>query len=129
MSIAKMLKVMVVDDHISSRMVTVEALNAMGITSVAVANDGRDGYTKLITSPVHLLITDIFMPDINGYQLLKAVRSHPVIGKIGAIILTGKKDSEAMANARVLGVNNVLEKPFSMPGLKSAIESVVGKID
>lgn len=129
MSIAKILKVMVVDDHISSRMVTVDALNAMGITSVAVANDGRDGYNKLVSSPVHLLITDIFMPDINGYQLLKAVRAHPTIGKIGAIILTGKKDSEAMANARVLGVNNVLEKPFSAPGLKSAIESVVGKLD
>lgn len=128
MSLAKLIRVMVVDDHVSSRMVTCEGLNSLGIYNVAVAKDGRDAFTKLVGSPVHLLVTDLYMPDIDGYQLVKAVRAHPKLKSTGAIILTGKKDAAVVANAKKLGVNFVLSKPFNLQGLKAAIEAVVGRL-
>ena len=117
-----------VDDHISSRMVTVEAMGSLGIANVNVAKDGREAFGALTSSPVHLIVTDIYMPDIDGFQLVKAVRAHPKLNRTGVIIVTGKKDSRTIQLAKQFGVNNVLGKPFSIPELKGAIESVVGKL-
>jgi two-component system chemotaxis response regulator CheY len=128
-SVLNVLRMMVIDDHISSRMVTVEALQAMGIKNIAVAKDGREAFQKLVAEPVHLAISDLYMPDVDGFQLLKAVRAHPKINKTGFIILTGKKDSNVVQNAVKLGVNNVLSKPFTPDVLKKSIESVVGRLN
>ena len=128
MAIKDILRVMVVDDHISSRMVTVEGVGKLGIKQVAVAKDGREGFTKLVQSPVHLIITDLYMPEIDGFQFIHAVRKHPKVHKTAAIILTGKKDANVVAKAGQLGVNNVLSKPFTLEHLKAAIESVVGRL-
>ena len=128
MSVADLLKVMVVDDHVSSRMVTCEGLKAIGVKHLVAAKDGRDAYNKLNGSPVHLVITDLHMPDIDGYQLVKAIRSHPQLKNTGVIILTGKKDQTVVNNARNLGVNSVLSKPSSAFELKSAVEGIVGRL-
>lgn len=128
MSIKDILKIMVVDDHISSRMVTVEGLQALGLKHLQVAKDGREAFGKMVNNPVHLLITDLYMPDVDGFKLINAVRNHPKIGKTAAIILTGKKDQNVVNRANQLGVNNVVSKPFQPVVLKKAIESVVGRL-
>lgn len=128
MSVLSVLRMMVIDDHISSRMVTVEALQAFGIKNISVAKDGREAFQKLVAEPVHLAISDLYMPDVDGFQLLKAVRAHPKINKTGFIILTGRKDSNVVQNAVKLGVNNVISKPFTPDVLKKSIESVVGRL-
>jgi len=129
MSVLNVLRVMVVDDHISSRMVTVEALQQMGIKHISVAKDGREAFQKLTAEPVHLAISDLYMPDIDGFQLLRAIRAHPKLAKTGFIILTGRKDNNVVQNAVKLGVNNVIAKPFTPDVLKKSIESVVGKLN
>lgn len=129
MSVLDVLKVMVIDDHISSRMVTVEALQQMGIKHISVAKDGREAFKKLTAEPVHLAISDLYMPDIDGFQLLRAIRAHPKLAKTGFIILTGRKDNNVVQNAVKLGVNNVIAKPFTPDVLKKSIESVVGKLN
>ncbi|MAS05045.1 MAG: hypothetical protein CL534_10225 [Ahrensia sp.] len=129
MSVLDVLRIMVVDDHISSRMVTVEALQQMGVKHISVAKDGREAFTKLNAEPVHLAISDLYMPDIDGFQLLRAIRAHPKLGKTGFIILTGRKDATVVQNAVKLGVNNVIAKPFTPDVLKKSIESVVGRLN
>ncbi|MBO6814756.1 MAG: response regulator [Rhizobiaceae bacterium] len=129
MALKDKLHVMVVDDHISSRMVTVEGLQSLGISQIQVAKDGREAFTKLVERPVHLIISDLYMPEIDGFKLIQAVRKHPKIGKTAVIILTGKKDQNVVATASRLGVNNVLSKPFTPSGLKMAIESIVGALN
>ena len=129
MSVLDVLRTMVIDDHISSRMVTVEALQSFGIKNISVAKDGREAFQKLVSEPVHLAISDLYMPDIDGFQLLRAVRAHPKIAKTGFIILTGRKDGTVVQNAVKLGVNNVIAKPFTPDVLKKSIESVVGRLN
>lgn len=129
MSVLDVLRIMVVDDHISSRMVTVEALQQMGVKHISVAKDGREAFQKLSAEPVHLAISDLYMPDIDGFQLLRAIRAHPKLAKTGFIILTGRKDGAVVQNAVKLGVNNVIAKPFTPDVLKKSIESVVGRLN
>lgn len=128
MSVKDMLRVLVVDDHVSSRMVTVDALSGFGIRQIMIAKDGQDAFNKAVQSPVHIIISDLHMPNVDGFQLIKAVRSHPQISRTAVIILTGTKDLDVVRKAKSLGVNNVLAKPFTPVGLKSALESVVGKL-
>lgn len=119
---------MVVDDHISSRMVTLNGLQQLGIKNLHTAKDGREAFTKMVTNPVHLLITDLYMPEVDGFKLIQAIRNHPQIRRTAAIILTGRKDEKVVNTAKRLGVNNVIAKPFEPATLRGAIESVVGKL-
>ena len=107
---------------------TVDSLNQLGIVNIVHAKDGREAFTKIMGSPVHLIISDLYMPEVDGLQLIKAIRKHPKLGKTGAILITGKKDLRVVQAARTIGVNNVLAKPFTVDKLKSAIESVVGRL-
>ncbi|MCB1425186.1 MAG: response regulator [Zhengella sp.] len=128
MSLKDIVHIMVVDDHITSRMMTVESLQEMGVKNIQIAKDGREAFTKLSTQPVHLVISDVFMPDVDGLSLLKAVRGHPKLSKMGFILLTGKRDYEVITKAQALGANNVLAKPIDKPGLRRAIEGVIGRL-
>lgn len=128
MSVKDILRVMVVDDHITSRLVTVEGLRDLGIKQIQVADGGKEAFSKMVSSPVHLLVSDLYMPGVDGIQLIKAVRAHPKIGKTAAIILTGRKEDKVVRLAKQFGVNNVLSKPFTNANLKIAIESVVGRL-
>lgn len=128
MSVKDLLRVMVVDDHVTSRMVTIDALSSLGIVNITHAKDGREAFTKLVGSPVHLIISDLYMPGVDGIQLIKAIRNHPKLGKTGAILMTGRKEDKIVRLAKEFGVNNVLGKPFTPASLKSAIESVVGRL-
>ncbi|WP_210209462.1 response regulator [Notoacmeibacter ruber] len=127
MSIKDMLHVMVVDDNVTSRMLTVEMLQGLGLKNIQLAKDGRDGFTKLNTKPVHIVISDLYMPDVDGMKLLQAVRASAKLSKTGFIMITGRKDAKVVDQARKLGANNVLAKPFTPAVLKSALEAVVGK--
>lgn len=128
MDIKDILKVMVIDDHVTSRMLTVETLQQLGVKHIRIAKDGKDAFDKLNAEPVHLVLSDLYMPGVDGLQLLKVLRSHTRFAKIGYIIITGKKDANVVAKAKELGVNNVLSKPFSAPVLKQAVEAVVGRL-
>lgn len=128
MSKKDMLRILVVDDHVSSRMITVDTLTSLGIRQVLVAKDGQDAFNKAVQTPVHIVISDLHMPNVDGFQLIQAIRSHPNISKTGVIIVTGKKDLNVVKQASRLGVNNVLAKPFAPEILQKAVESVVGKL-
>lgn len=129
MATKDVLRVMVVDDHVTSRMVTVEALEGLGIRNIVYAKDGREAFTKVSSAPVHLIISDVYMPDVDGLQLVKALRAHPKLQKTGIILMTGRKDEKIVKLAQQFQVNMVLAKPFTEDSLRSAIESVVGRLN
>ena len=129
MSLSQNLQVLVVDDHVTSRMLTIEALQSFAINNIAVAKNGKEAFGIAVNRNVHLIITDLYMPEVDGLQLLKALRSHKNTSRTGVIIITGSTDPAVLNKARQLGANNVITKPFSSPQLKSAIEAVVGKLN
>ena len=65
------LRVMVVDDTSVSRALIVDALDQMGVRGVVIAKDGAAALSALIAQPVHLVISDMNMPGLDGLGLLK----------------------------------------------------------
>jgi two-component system chemotaxis response regulator CheY len=128
MSIADKIKIMVVDDTMVSRALIVDALDQMGIRGVVIAKDGATALQALVAQPVHLVISDMNMPGLDGLGLLKRLRETKNTARIGFILITGSADKTLIARGREFALNNYLTKPFTVAQLRGAIEAVVGKL-
>ncbi|KQM71532.1 MULTISPECIES: response regulator [unclassified Sphingomonas] len=128
MPAASQIKVMVVDDQASMRAMIRRSLQDLGFRDVRDKGDAAEALAAVRTERVHLIISDYNMPDMDGLQLLEAVRGDPVIGKTVFIMLTGSSDREVVQKAAALGVNNYLVKPFAPASLKDKIERVFGPL-
>jgi two-component system chemotaxis response regulator CheY len=128
MPFAAAMKVLIVDDQLTSRLLIRGALQEIGISEIEMAGDGEEALKIMMGKPAHLVISDFNMPKLDGIGLLRAIRAHPPTHKAPFIMLTGKGDKELMQRAAQCGVNNFLAKPFTTPVLKAQIEAVVGKL-
>jgi len=128
MSILQKLEIMVVDDTSVSRMLITESLAEIGVKNISMAKDGKQALAALMAKPVHLVISDMNMPGLDGLGLLKALREFKPTAKIGFILLTGSADKSLIERGRQFGLNNFIAKPFSTKAVKTAIEAVVGKL-
>ena len=128
MSLREKLRVMVVDDMATSRSLITQALDSFGVRNVATATDGKSAIAALTRAPVHLVISDYNMPEMDGLHLLHFLRNTPQTQKIGFLLITGRADPAIINKGKQLGMNNFIAKPFQPGDLKSAIESIVGRL-
>lgn len=128
MSLKDSLQVMVVDDMSVSRGLIVQALEEIGIMRTSTENNGMAALRKLVGNPVHLVLSDLNMPELDGLGLLKGLRENRSTSKIGFILITGTPTPELVTKGRALGMNNMIKKPFTTASMKQCIESVVGRL-
>ncbi|HEY5217461.1 MAG TPA: response regulator [Pseudolabrys sp.] len=122
------IKVLIVDDQNSVRQMTRMTLEAIGFRHIHEAENGVKAMETASLQPLDLIISDYNMPEMDGLELLRAVRGHPVVRKVPFILLTGRGDKELVVKAAQAGVNNYLVKPFTADILRGKIEQVVGKL-
>lgn len=128
MALRDQLRTIVVDDMSTSRGLITQALDGFGLRHVESAADARGALQKIAAWPVHLVISDMNMPGMNGLQLLHALRSAPQTRGVGFLLITGKADRETIEHGKQLGMNNFLKKPFQPDDLRKAIEAIVGRL-
>jgi two-component system chemotaxis response regulator CheY len=126
--VAADMQVMVVDDQRAMRNLVRTSLNELGCRHVVECADGREALKALIANPVHLVISDMNMPGMDGLALLRAMRAQPNLAGIGFIMLTSRGDAELVREAISYGVNNYVIKPFTMAILRRKIEAVFGPL-
>ncbi len=125
---AASLKVLIVDDQQSMRLLIRGGLQQLGFREFDEAADGEAGLKALVASPAQLIISDFNMPKLDGLGLLRAVRVYPPTAKTAYIMLTGRGDMELVQRAVQFGVNNFLVKPFTVATLREKIEAVFGPL-
>lgn len=128
MSLKNSLQVMVVDDMSTSRGIITQCLDEIGIGNYQVENSGQSAFTKLVSSPVHLVLSDYNMPGMDGLGLLKSLREHRTTQRIGFILVTGKPTPQIVEVGKRLAMNNMIKKPFTVATMKQCIEQVVGRL-
>ncbi|MCL4294747.1 MAG: response regulator transcription factor [Anaerolineae bacterium] len=96
------------------------ALEAEGY-GVITAGDGREALAILPVQPVDLILADIAMPDINGYQLYERVRDNPAWGALPFIFLTARKLDSDIRYGKELGVDDYLTKPIRAADLLAVV--------
>jgi CheY-like chemotaxis protein len=118
-----MAKIIVADDEPTHLDMVATILERAGHEVVAVA-DGKACLNHLAQDDIDLVVTDIFMPDMDGFQLIAALRLRnnqiPVVGMTGG--MRGRIAPFADILSR-LGANSVLTKPFSSQELLEAVRS------
>lgn len=128
MALRDQIRIMVVDDMSTSRGLITQALDGLGVRHVSTAEDGADALTTLASAPVHLVISDYNMPNMDGLKLLHHLRSGQKTKGVGFILITGRAEQQIIDYGRKLGMNNYLKKPFEPGDLRKCIESVVGPL-
>lgn len=128
MGVGSALRVMVVDDMATSRGLITQALDDLNISNYVTENDGKKALSRLLETPVHLVLSDYNMPGLDGLELLQSVRSQPATQKVGFIQVTGRPTPEIVAKGKALGLNNMIKKPFTSATMRQCIESVVWRL-
>lgn len=90
-----------------------------------VARSGVEALALLESQPVDLILADVAMPDMNGYQLYERVRQNPNWGAIPFIFLTGREMDSDIRYGKELGVDDYLTKPIAVADLLAVVR---GKI-
>ena len=123
MSVNATMKILVVEDSKITRKMEIKALKSAGFDNFSEADDGRDAIEKLTNSDdVDLIISDWNMPNMNGYDLLKWVRSDEKCRDIPFIMATAQGEKKQSKIAEDAGVSNMVTKPFGPQELKRVIE-------
>jgi chemosensory pili system protein ChpA (sensor histidine kinase/response regulator) len=117
---------LVVDDSITMRRVTQRLLERRG-AKVYTARDGLDAITVLQEHPVDIILLDIEMPRMDGYQLATHVRNDPKLKHLPIVMITSRSGEKHRAKAIEIGVNDYLSKPYQESQLVAAIEALVGR--
>jgi chemosensory pili system protein ChpA (sensor histidine kinase/response regulator) len=120
------LTALVVDDSITMRRVTQRLLERRG-AKVHTARDGLDAITVLQEHNVDIILLDIEMPRMDGYQFASHVRNDAKLKDLPIIMITSRSGEKHRAKAIELGVNDYLSKPYQESQLIAAIGALVGR--
>jgi chemosensory pili system protein ChpA (sensor histidine kinase/response regulator) len=116
--------IMVVDDSITIRKVTERMLNRYGI-DVVLAKDGVDATNLLQENIPDLMLLDIEMPRMDGFEVASYVRNDERLKNIPIIMITSRTGSKHKEKAMEIGVNQYLGKPFQEDDLVSNINDIL----
>lgn len=116
--------IMVVDDSASLRNVVGIALKGAGY-DVLEASDGRDALAKLTGQKIHLIVSDVNMPNMDGITLVRELKKLPNYKFTPIMMLTTESQPEKKQAARDAGAKAWLLKPFQPPMLLDAVAKLV----
>lgn len=112
-------RILLVDDEASLRMLLRRYLERDGYL-VVEAVDGADALQRLAEQPFDLAVIDIMMPRVDGFDLVRQIRSH---SDLPVIILTGRGEESSRVAGLELGADDYMVKPFSMPELVARVRA------
>ena len=118
--------VMVVDDSVTVRKVTSRLLERHGM-DVIVAKDGVDAMTKLQETVPDLMLLDIEMPRMDGFEVASQVRHSDRLNNIPIIMITSRTGDKHKNRALSLGVSKFMGKPFQETVLLESISELIQK--
>lgn len=117
--------VMTVDDSASMRQMVSFTLKRAG-HDVVEACDGKDALTKIGGQPVHMIITDLNMPNMDGFELIRQVRSKPQYMCVPIIMLTTESQGDKVKEGKAAGATGWIVKPFKAEDLLAVVKKVLG---
>ena len=113
--------ILFVDDSISVRKVATHFLEASGL-DVDTAVDGLDAVDKLATGRFRIVVTDLEMPRMHGYELINAIRRHPRYHHLPVIVCSSRSSDKHRERAHEMGAQGYLTKPFTREQLLAEIQ-------
>lgn len=112
---------LVVDDNEDNRYTLSLQLNAQGYHNIAIATNGHEALSVLHSKPFDLVLLDIMMPELNGYEVLERMRSSPELRNIPVIMISAIGELDSVVRCIELGAEDYLPKPFEPTLLRARV--------
>jgi two-component system chemotaxis sensor kinase CheA len=124
---ARQLSIMVVDDALMVRELQRSILERGGY-SVRTASDGAEALAMLVDQPADLVVTDLEMPNVDGFALVSSIRAHPRLTNIPVLIVSSRASAEDHQRGLDAGADGFIVKTsFDEAGLLSAVSRLLGR--
>jgi two-component system, chemotaxis family, chemotaxis protein CheY len=114
-------KILIAEDSATMRSLIISTITAMGDFEIVEASNGFEALRVLPREKVHLVITDINMPDINGLELVSFIKNNPLYQDTPLIIISTEGSDRDREKGIQLGANAYLVKPFSPVQLQELV--------
>ncbi|HEY5522372.1 MAG TPA: diguanylate cyclase [Desulfuromonadaceae bacterium] len=115
--------VLIIDDSVTVREQIIKTLESFGLfTRYYEAEDGLEGFKKLLSSPVDIILCDLEMPRIDGFKFLSMLKARPDLQDVPVIILTGMNDREQKIKGLEHGASDYITKPFDHEELVARVK-------
>ena len=115
------MRILVVDDFLTMRRVVRSQLREIGFDNLAEAGDGRAALLQLRAGPFDLVISDIDMPTMGGFELLSAIKTDARLRHLPVLMLAAEARKEDIVRCVQVGAAAYLVKPFSRAVLEEKI--------
>lgn len=119
-----MAKVLVVDDSLSVRTVVERALKSKRIEVLSAAS-GTEAKAQIRREEPDVVVCDVIMPDMEGYEICEFVREHPRLARTPVLLMSGIVNASVLARAAEVRSNDVIRKPFSADELLAKIDGLL----
>ena len=117
-------RILVVDDDKSIRDMLIKTLGEAGPYRVEEASNGIEACIKLGTYRPDLLILDMFMPEMDGLEVCRTIKSEPEFSDMNVMITTGFPDHQKLEEVAALGFDRIYHKPFNLPDFLKAVGNI-----
>jgi DNA-binding NarL/FixJ family response regulator len=121
------LTILVVDDDLGTRLAISDFLEATGYSTV-MAENGVEGLKLVEKHQPHLIVTDVTMPQMDGYELIRQVRSRPALRLLPVVFLTARTETQDRIRGYQLGCDVYLPKPFELQELGVVIRNLLERL-
>lgn len=118
-------KVLIVDDE-PNIVISVEFLMRREGFEVLVARDGEEGLARIQAARPDLVVLDVMMPKLDGFEVCKAVRADPTLGGVRILMLTAKGRAAEISKGLALGADAYIPKPFATRELVAKVKELLG---
>lgn len=120
--------ILIVDDSMSMRAVIKKIISLSGfkVDECFEAQNGKDALEILSKNWVDVILSDINMPEMNGIEMLKALKSDELYKQIPVVFITTEGSKERMEEAIQAGASGFLKKPFLPEELRALLYQIIG---
>jgi len=118
--------ILVADDNPLSRELVVDILEGYGY-QILQAKDGREALDEAARAQPDLILLDIQMPHLDGYEVLRAIRCDPNLSSLPVVALTAFAMESDREKAGLAGFDAYVTKPIDLEALRALVQSYVGK--
>ena len=122
------LKFLIVDDFSTMRRIVRGLLKEMGCNNVDEAEDGQVALNMLKSNHFDFVVSDINMPNMNGFDLLKAVKADPALKHLPVLMVTAEARKEDIVLAAQSGAAGYIVKPFTKATLEEKVQKILQKM-
>lgn len=119
-------KVLIVDDE-ENIVISIEFLIDQAGYEVEIARDGEEALSKVKSFMPDLILLDVMMPKINGFEVCRRIRENQLFDPVKIIMLTAKGREVEVAKGLALGANSYIIKPFSTKELMAEVNHILSQ--